>query len=315
MGLPAISNPGTRSMISKAAFEKRTHRRFRLSPYLYVLPAFAFYAIFILIPIIQTFRISFFDWTGFSAEKYIGLANFRELFQDQVFLTALVNNLQFILFFTLLPISIALALTALLSRRGLWGRNLFRVSFFLSYVMPMVVVGVVWRWIYNPVFGPLNATMKAIGLEALTRPWLGDFALALPAVGIIATWVQYGYCLTLFMAGVQRIDESLYDAAKVDGANDLQQLIHVTMPGIRAEISVALVTTFIAALRIFDLVFVTTRGGPGSETIVTSLWLYTNAFQINRVGYAASIAVIQTILILVISYFLINRPGKSQDGE
>jgi raffinose/stachyose/melibiose transport system permease protein len=179
--------------------------------------------------------------------------------------------------------------------------------------MPMVVVGVVWRWIYNPVFGPLNAGLKAIGLEILAKPWLGDFALAMPAVGIIATWVQYGYCLTLFMAGVQRIDESLYDAAKVDGANDWHQLLHVTIPGIRAEISVALVTTFIAALRIFDLVFVTTRGGPGSETIVTSLWLYTNAFQINRVGYAASIAVIQSILILIISYFLMNR-AQNQEG-
>lgn len=301
--MTSISTPG-----------KRPLKRFQVTPYLYVLPAFAFYAVFILIPIVTTFRVSFFDWTGFSAEKYIGLANYRELFQDQVFLTGLVNNLKFILFFTLLPIGIALVLTALLSRRGLWGRNVFRVSFFLSYVMPMVVVGVVWRWIYNPVFGPLNATLKGIGLEALARPWLGDFALALPAVGIIATWVEYGYCLTLFMAGVQRIDESLYDAAKVDGANNWQQLLNVTIPGIQAEISVALVTTFIAALRIFDLIFVTTRGGPGSETIVTSLWLYTNAFQINRVGYAASIAVIQSILILIISYFLINRSRKNEEG-
>jgi len=300
-------------MTSLVARASTRRSRFRITPYLYVLPAFAFYAIFILLPIINTFRISFFDWTGFSDEVFIGLGNYKELFQDQVFLQGLVNNLKFILFFTLLPISIALGLTALLSRRGLWGRNVFRVSFFLSYVMPMVVVGVVWRWIYNPVFGPLNAGLKAIGLELLAKPWLGDFALAMPAVGIIATWVQYGYCLTLFMAGVQRIDESLYDAAKVDGANDWHQLLHVTIPGIRAEISVALVTTFIAALRIFDLVFVTTRGGPGSETIVTSLWLYTNAFQINRVGYAASIAVIQSILILIISYFLMNR-AQNQEG-
>ncbi len=301
-------------MIPHTTLGKSPQKRLQVTPYLYVLPAFAFYAVFILIPIINTFRVSFFDWTGFSAEKFIGLANYKELFQDQVFLTGLLNNLKFIFFFTLLPIGIALVLTALLSRRGLWGRNVFRVSFFLSYVMPMVVVGVVWRWIYNPVFGPLNAILKGIGLEALTRPWLGDFSLALPAVGIIATWVQYGYCLTLFMAGVQRIDESLYDAAKVDGANDWQQLLNVTIPGIQAEISVALVTTFIAALRIFDLIFVTTRGGPGSETIVTSLWLYTNAFQINRVGYAAAIAVIQSILILIISYFLINRSRTREEG-
>lgn len=289
--------------------------RINLTPYLFILPAFLFFFIFILLPVLNTFRYSFFDWTGFSDEVFVGIKNYQELLKDQTFLTGLLNNLKFILFFTFLPIIIALVLTALLSRRNLWGRNIFRVSFFLSYVMPMVVVGVVWRWIYNPVFGPLNTSLKSMGLASLAKPWLGDFSLAFIAVGIIATWVQYGYCLTLFMAGVQRIDESLYDAAKVDGANEWYQLLHVTIPGIRSEISVALVTTFIAALRVFDLIFVTTRGGPGSETIVTSLWLYTNAFQINRVGYAAAIAVVQTAIILLISYFLLNRSRGQEEGD
>jgi len=289
--------------------------RINITPYLFILPAFLFFFIFILLPVLNTFRYSFFDWTGFSDEVFVGIKNYQELLKDQTFLTGLLNNLKFILFFTFLPIIIALVLTALLSRRNLWGRNIFRVSFFLSYVMPMVVVGVVWRWIYNPVFGPLNTSLKSMGLASLAKPWLGDFSLAFIAVGIIATWVQYGYCLTLFMAGVQRIDESLYDAAKVDGANEWYQLLHVTIPGIRSEISVALVTTFIAALRVFDLIFVTTRGGPGSETIVTSLWLYTNAFQINRVGYAAAIAVVQTAIILLISYFLLNRSRGQEEGD
>lgn len=152
---------------------------------------------------------------------------------------------------------------------------------FVSYVMSKVVGGV-WRWIYNPDFGPLNQVLKAVALEAWTRPWLGDLQLALPAVGAVGTWVQYGFCMVLFIAGVQRIEEELYDAAKIDGADEFRQFWHVTLPGIRNEISVALVITFIAALRTFDLVFVTTRGGPGNETMVVSLWLYRNAFQINR---------------------------------
>lgn len=298
-------------MASQTALPRSSRRRFTITPYLYVLPAFVLYAIFIFVPILNTLRLSFFDWTGFDAEKFIGLSNYIELAGDSTFLAGLLNNLKFISFFTIFPIAIALVLTSFLARRGLRGRNLFQTSYFLSYIMPMVVVGVVWRWIYNPVFGPLNTTLKAIGLSTLAKPWLGDFSLALPAVGLIATWVEYGYCLTLFMAGVQRIDESLYDAAKVDGANDWQQLLNVTIPGISAEVNVALVTTFIAALRVFDLVFVTTKGGPGNETLVTSLWLYENAFQINRVGYAAAIAVVQTIIILVISYFLVNRPGSN----
>ena len=123
----------------------------------------------------------------------------------------------------------------------------------------------------------------------------------------MATWVQYGFCMALFLAGVQRINEELYDAAKVDGANQFQELLHVTIPGIRSEIMVALISTLIAAVRLFDLVFVTTRGGPGKQTMVTSLWLYRNAFQINRAGYGATIAVIQTVLILIVSGILVKN--------
>jgi raffinose/stachyose/melibiose transport system permease protein len=278
----------------------------KLTAFTYVLPALMVYAIFILFPIINTLWYSFFNWTGFSAPVFNGLANYQELFQDQVFRKAIVNNFRFILYYTLFPIVLALILTALLTRREVIGRNFFRASFFLPYIMPMVVVGVAWRWIYNPVFGLLNSSLRAIGLDALAFPWLGDFALAQPAVGVIATWVQFGFCLVLFMAGVQNIDESLYDAAKVDGANELAQLWYITIPGIRAEIMVAAVSTLISALRAFDLVFVTTRGGPGNETMVTSLYLYQNAFQLNRMGYASSIAVVLTLAILLISYLLLK---------
>jgi raffinose/stachyose/melibiose transport system permease protein len=228
-----------------------------------------------------------------------------------VFHISLRNNLLFMVFYTLFPIAFALLLTALMTRRRLRGMSLFRAGLFVPYVMSMVVVGVVWRWIYNPAFGPLNQVLKAIGLEAWTRPWLGDFQLALPAVGLVGTWVQYGFCMVLFIAGVQRIEEELYDAAKIDGANEFRQFWHITLPGIRSEISVALVITFIAALRIFDLVFVTTRGGPGNETMVVSLWLYRNAFQINRTGYAATIAVVLTAIILIVSYAIISLRQRS----
>jgi len=283
-------------------------------PYLFILPALLVYGVFVFVPILNTVRLSFHDWTGFSDSQFVGLDNYRQLWSDDVFRTALVNNIQFIAFYTIFPIAVGLLLTAALTRRRIWGLSLFRAGFFIPYVMPMVVVGVVWRWLYNPLFGPLNNGLKEIGLESWARPWLGDFDFALPAVGLIATWVQYGFCMVLFIAGVQKIDETLYDAAKVDGATGWHQLLHITIPGIRAEISVAAVTTFIAALRIFDLVFVTTRGGPGEETMVTSMWLYRSAFQINRVGYAASIAVVQSVMILVISYLLL-RVLRADAGE
>lgn len=287
-----------------------SYRRLRLQgvvPYLYILPALFMFGFFIVIPILNTVRISFYEWSGFGAARFVGLGNFVRLWEDAIFRVALLNNLKFILFYTLLPIVIGLLLTAVMTRRRLFGMSLFRAGFFIPYVMPMVVVGVVWKWVYNPVFGPLNSGLRALGLEELARPWLGDFTFALPAVGLIGTWVTYGFCMALFIAGVQKIDESLYDAAKVDGANWWQELRFVTVPGIRAEITVALITTFIAALRLFDLIFVTTRGGPGQQTMVTSMWLYRNAFQINRVGYAAAIAIVQSAIILSISYVLLRR--------
>ncbi|MCB0175346.1 MAG: sugar ABC transporter permease [Anaerolineae bacterium] len=269
--------------------------------YLYILPGFIIYAVFVLWPILDTLRYSFYEWSGFSSPSFIGLDNYIKLYSDDIFRQALVNNLWFIVFYTVFPIVIGLFLTALMTRRRLPGMTLFRTGLFMPYVMAMVVVGVVWRWIYNPATGPLNQALRAVGLDALARPWLGDFDLALPAVGVVGTWVQFGFCMVLFIAGVQRIDEMLYDAAKLDGANEWRQFWHITLPGLRNEISVAMVTTLIAALRIFDLVFVTTRGGPGNETMVVALHIYRNAFAINRVGYAAAIAVVLTIVIVIIS--------------
>jgi raffinose/stachyose/melibiose transport system permease protein len=281
--------------------------------YLYILPGFLIYVIFVLWPIFDTLRYSFYSWDGFSSPVFIGLDNYAQLFTDQSLRLALRNNLLFIAFYTVFPIGVALLLTALLTRRQIWGLSFFRAGLFVPYVLSMVVVGVVWRWIYNPAFGPLNQLLKAVGLGAWAHPWLGDFTWALPAVGLVGTWVQYGFCLVLFMAGVQRIEEQLYDAAKIDGANEIQQFWYITWPSLRPEIAVALVTTLITALRVFDLVYVTTRGGPGDETLVASLWLYQNAFQLNRVGYAATIAVVLTVIILIVSYIVLTfqrRPSE-----
>lgn len=274
--------------------------------YLYILPGFSIYLIFVLWPIFDTFRYSFYEWNGFSPPTFTGLSNYTRLLDDKIFHIALRNNLLFIIFYTVFPIIIGLFLTTLLTRRKVIGLTFFRSSLFLPYIMSMIVVGVVWRWIYNPIFGPLNHALRAVGLDAWTRPWLGDFTWALPSVGVIGTWVQYGFCMVLFIAGVQHIDETLYDAAKIDGANEFHQFWYITLPGLRNEISVAIVTTLIVALRVFDLVFVTTRGGPANETMVVALHIYRNAFVTDQVGYAAALAVVLSITILIISYLVIT---------
>ncbi|MEN6531266.1 MAG: sugar ABC transporter permease, partial [Anaerolineaceae bacterium] len=241
----------------------------------YLLPTLLVYLLFTFLPILETIRSSFYQWDGFSQNRtWIGLANYVELFTDPKFHNALRNNLVFVIFFSIIPILIGLFLASLLSRRAIPGFAFFRTALFLPQVISMVVVGVIWRWMFNPTFGPINLFLRQIGLDVFAISWLGDFTWALPAVGSIGTWVQYGFCMVLFLAGMQHINEEYYEAASLDGANAFQQFIHITVPGLRSEIAVALVTTIIAALRVFDLVYTTTRGGPGESTMVTGFLIY-----------------------------------------
>lgn len=279
----------------------------------YLLPGLVLYLVFILYPVIETIRTSFYRWDGFSQNRtYTGLANYASLVGEPQFLTALLNNIKFILFYSIIPIFIGLVLASLLGRRKLPGLTFFRAGLFLPQILSMVVVGVTWRWIFNPAFGPLNVALRGLGLDALARPWLGDFTLALPAVGSVGTWVQYGFCMILFLAGMQRIPADFYEAAELDGANEAQQLLHITLPSLRPEMGVALVTTVIAALRVFDLVYVTTRGGPGDATLVTGFLVYRAAFQQNRIGYAAAVATVMMLLILVISQLILRVQAGSE---
>ncbi|MBN2676800.1 MAG: sugar ABC transporter permease [Anaerolineaceae bacterium] len=281
--------------------------------FVYLLPALVIYLVFILYPIFETFRLSFYDWKGFGSKPtLIYLQNYQEILQKGQFLSALSHNLVFIAFYSLLPILIGLILASLLGRRALPGMAFFRTGLFLPQILSMVVVGVVWRWIFNPAFGPLNMMLKSIGLTWLALPWLGDSTWALPSVGLIGSWVQYGFCMVLFLSGMQRIQPELYEAAELDGANEIQQFFFITLPGLRPELGVALITTVIAALRVFDLVYVTTRGGPGDATLVTSFLVYRSAFQQNRVGYAAAVATILTAIILVVSFLITRYQSKSE---
>lgn len=223
----------------------------RWKGFLYLLPAFLVYLLFTFIPILETFRASFFDWNGFSESRtFIGLGNYLNLFSDPLFLKAISNNLVFIIFYSIIPILIGLFLSALLSGRPIPGFSFFRTLYFLPQVISMVVVGVVWRWMFNPVSGPINQFLSFVGLEQFRQAWLGSFQFALPAVGSIGTWVQYGFCMVLFLAGIQRIPMEYYEAASLDGANSFKQFLYITVPGLKSEIGVAMITTMIAALRV-----------------------------------------------------------------
>jgi len=258
------------------------------------------FAVFVIAPMIDGAWISLFQWDGVTPGRWVGLGNYRSALSDPAVRSAFMHSLVLVLFYAALPIVVGLGLTALLSHSRVRGITAVRTIIFLPQVLAAVVIGVSWKWLYDPQ-GPINELLSAVRLGGLRRPWLGDFTTALPAVGVIGTWVTTGLCLVLFMAGVQRIPLSRYEAARVDGAGPLREFFAVTLPGLRNELAVALSLTVITALRSFDIIFVTTKGGPGTETTVPSLLIYQRAFVTGQVGSAAAIGAIMGVLILALS--------------
>ncbi|SEH03296.1 raffinose/stachyose/melibiose transport system permease protein [Nonomuraea solani] len=273
--------------------------------YLYILPAFAIYAAFLLFPIGRAVQISLFEWDGLSLGRWAGLDNYVAIVADEGLRAAFVHALVLIVFYAAGPLVIGLTLAAILNHAKVRGLGFFRTVVFLPQVIAMVVVAVAWRRVYAP-DGTLNGLLEALGLESLTRGWLGDYTFALPAVGVVGTWFETGLVTVLLLAGMSRIPPDLYEAARLDGAGAVREFFAVTLPSVRGEIAVALTLTVIAALRTFDLVYVTTRGGPGDSTSVPSYEVYHRAFGLSQIGSAAAIGVTLTIVIFAIS-FGINR--------
>lgn len=268
--------------------------------FLYLLPAFAFFAAFAVVPLGQAAFLSFYEWNGITDRQFIGFENYSSVFTDPKIREALQHSLVLIIFYAILPISIALAVVGLMVRARIRGQSVYRAILFTPTILPLTVVAVAWRWIYAP-DGPLNKGLDLIGLDSISRAWLGDFTFALPALGLVGTWVTFGLVFVLFMAGVQRIPTEQYEAARIDGAGIVREFFAVTFPSLRREITIALVLTITAALRNFDVVFVTTRGGPGTTTEVPSLFIYRSVFQTRMVGLGAAIGIVLMLEMLIIN--------------
>ncbi|MCG5218002.1 carbohydrate ABC transporter permease [Streptosporangium sp. KLBMP 9127] len=273
--------------------------RRRARGWLYVLPALAVYLGFAIWPALNTLRLSFLTWDGILPPSWAGLENYVKIFQDQALYEAVLHSLVLIVFFSLIPVAAGLLMTGLLLGKVRRGMTFFRVVFFLPQVLPLVAVGITWRWLYSE-DGVVNQLLGLAGLGSFTRAWLGDYHLALIALGLIGTWTMSGLCMMLFLAGAQKIDPSLYEAASLEGAGSYRQFRHVTLPGVRKEITIAGVITTIAALASFDLVFVTTNGGPAGQTNVPALLVYRLAFNEGDIGGASALAVLLTVIVVAI---------------
>lgn len=280
----------------------RRGRRVNVAPYLYVAPALIFYALFAFAPLLHTAWISLFQWDGLTAGVWVGLDNYRDVLSDPDLRSAFAHSLALIVFYAVLPTAIGLVVAAFLARSVRRGLTVYRALIFLPQAIATVVTAVAWKWIYVDT-GPLSTALDKVGLGSLipSAGWLGEPSLALPLLGLVGTWIMLGLCTVLFLAGIQSIPGTLYDAARVDGAGPVREFLAVTLPSLRGEIAFALSITTIAALRSFDLVYVLTGGGPDNATKVPAVFLYQKAFQNGQVGSACAVATVLTLIIFAVT--------------
>ncbi|MBX3080260.1 MAG: sugar ABC transporter permease [Anaerolineae bacterium] len=281
---------------------------------IFLLPGIILFLAIIILPFMMNIWISFTKWQGTGMPIWIGLANYQKALNDTTFWASFRNNLILIIAITVIPTILGLLLSTVLfdyiaRKFGRTVSNFFRGGFYLPQILPVAIAGVVWGWLLQPE-GAVNYLLRSAGMNSLARNWLGDAATALPTVMVIMIWFQIGYPLVIFMAAMQRIDPELLEAASLDGATGFQGFWRITVPLIRPEIYVVVLTTTIYALKIFGQIFVLTRGGPGTATMVPAYFAYQNFFEKFNVGYGAAISTVMAFIILILTAIFIFMQSK-----
>lgn len=295
----ATDNSPALSTTSRLAANK-VARREAFIGWAFVLPALVMYALFVLVPALMSVQYSFVRWNGIGEMKWVGLDNYVSVLSNPDLLGTIINAFKLVAFFSFVPVTLGVVVASVIHRiaNGRLGA-VARTILFLPQVIPLVAAGIIWgRLLSLP--GLFNQALRSIGLDHLTRAWLGDFDWALPAVGLIGIWVLLGFCTVLLWTGMTKLDVSLYESARIDGAGWFTELRQITVPLLRQEISVCLTVTMIAALAAFDVVYVTTAGGPGNSTAVPGIQIYILAFTQQRIGPASALAVLLMLLVLIV---------------
>lgn len=281
--------------------------------YIFLMPAFLLYALFMVYPFFQSIYLSFTDWNGATTVKhFVGLKNFRKLLDDNLLWTSLQHNLIWVAIGTIGPLVVGFLLAVLLSTSAR-GFALFRTAYFMPQVLSPVIIGIAWGWIYNPLFGILNKGLDGIGLEAVSRGWLGDPKFALYAVLVAAMWAETGFVFVIFLAGLQNVSKDLLEAATLDGANAWRRFWDVTLPQMANIVTVVASFLLIGGFSVFDIIFVMTGGGPANSTDVIATYAYTEAFTQNNVGYASTLTLVMTVITLIVSVLFIRV--RERGGE
>ena len=283
--------------------KRRKVKKSHLVAYGFILPAFIIHLCIITLPSLSTLVMSLFDWNGLGKAKFIGFDNFVEIFtKDSVVKLAVIHNLEWLAVFVTVPLILGFIVAILVSRIKRF-QMFLRTVYFMPYVISAVVAGRIWTAYMNPFYG-LNTIFGKMGFEKLSKVlWLGEPKIALFSVAFVDNWHWWGFVMVLFLGALQQVDPTLYEAARVDGANGLQELIHVSIPGIRQTIAFVLTMTIMWSFLTFDYVYVMTNGGPANSTEILATWIYKNAFVKYRAGYANALCVLQSGICIILYFF------------
>lgn len=284
----------------KVAFNRK-NREETLIGYLFVLPAVALFLVFGVYPFYRTVTISFTDWDGISSHFInIGLDNYAKIFTDSLWWKSLQNGLFFAITAIIFMCGIALMLAIAVDRK-IRGQTIYRVIFYIPTILSGIVVAIIWKWLYQPIGGPLNNLLLTLGLGNLAKPWLADSGTVLWAITIASIWSAIGNPFLLFLAGLQSVPVELYEAGRIDGANDFQLFLNITIPFLVPVTTIILILTILGAMQIFNLVLAMTGGGPGLASEVPILHIYREGFKLYHFGYAAALSMIFGIMLFTIS--------------
>lgn len=279
-----------------------------LAGYLFALPSLIFLGIFIIYPMFSSLILSFVKWDLLSPDIiFVGIGNYIKLFKAPLFYKVLKNTFFFTIGSVTLVMVLAIMLAVILNQK-LRAKNFYRSLIFSPYITPMVVVAIIWMWIYNPEFGLANYFLQLVGLPPLN--WLRSFKMALPSIIFLTVWKNMGYYMILYLAGLQNIPESLYESADMDGASAFRKFRSITLPLLTPTTFFVLITSFLSSFKVFDQISVMTSGGPADATNVMVYFLYQNAFEYFKIGYASAIAVIIFIILMFITVFQFKGSKK-----
>ncbi|GHC99592.1 carbohydrate ABC transporter permease [Zhihengliuella salsuginis] len=260
-------------------------------------------AVFVYLPLAQNLAFSTQEWDIYSGtSEFVGLENYEKLLGDAVFWSALANNGLYALLSIAFQVAGALVLAAMIeSLRSMRWRKALRAIYFVPSAISLTVAGLLFYFIYEPNLGMLNHLLEAVGLGALTQPWLGQESTAMVGIIAMSQWQGFGYSTLLFAVAIQRIPSELYEAAAIDGIGPVRRFLHVTVPLVREMTGLMVIVTISGAFQVFNEVMVMTSGGPNNSTQVLATWLYRSGFVRNDFGYAAAIATVIFVVTLIVA--------------